>query len=125
MRWGLSILGVAGLALAGFCSEQPSDLAVLPCAEAFSQGAGCNPSKQDLKLAKKAFDKGMKLQSAKRTDEDVGGDPGVPVRRPGGAGEGGILPTRSVLVRHATPKGLAGYVRLTSRNQIVVQIRSR
>ncbi len=69
MRWGLSILGVAGLALAGFCSEQPSNLAVLPCAEGFSQGAGCNPSKQDLKLAKKAFDKGMKLQSAKRTDE--------------------------------------------------------
>ena len=69
MRWGLSILGVAGLALAGFCSEQPSRLPVLPCPEGLSQAPGCNPSKKDLKLAKKAFDKGMKLQSAKRTDE--------------------------------------------------------
>ena len=69
MRWGLSILGVACVALAGFCSDQVSNLPVLPCAQGFSQGAGCNPSKQDLKLAKEAFDKGMKLQSAKRTDE--------------------------------------------------------
>jgi len=69
MRWGLSILGVAGLALAGFCSDQPSNLPVLPCAQALSQAPGCNPSRKDLKLAKKAFDQGLKLQSAKRTDE--------------------------------------------------------
>ena len=68
MRWEWSILSVAGLAIAGLCADQPV-LPLLPCAQGFSQGATCNPSKNDLKLAKKAFNKGLKLQNVKRTGE--------------------------------------------------------
>ena len=68
MRWGWSILSVVGLAIAGLCADQPV-LPVLPCAQGFSEASTCNPSKNDLKLAKKAFDKGLKLQNAKRTGE--------------------------------------------------------
>src|SRR6476469_6499446 len=68
MRWVWSILSVAGLAIAGFCAERPV-LPLLPCAQGVSQATSCNPSKSDLKLAKKAFDHGLKLQSAKRIDE--------------------------------------------------------
>jgi general secretion pathway protein D len=68
MRWGWSILSVAGLAIAGLCADQPV-LPVLACAPGFSDAPTCNPSKKDLKLAKKAFDRGLKLQNAKRSGE--------------------------------------------------------
>jgi general secretion pathway protein D len=68
MRWVWSIFSVASLAIAGLCADTPV-LPVLPCTQGLSQAATCNPSKNDLKLAKKAFDHGLKLQNAKRTDE--------------------------------------------------------
>jgi general secretion pathway protein D len=68
MRWEWSIVSVAGLAIAGLCADQPV-LPLLPCAQGFSHAATCNPSKNDLKLAKKAFNKGLKLQNVKRTGE--------------------------------------------------------
>src|SRR5207249_2707476 len=57
MHWGWSILSVVGLAIAGLCADQPV-LPVLLCAPGFSDAPTCNPSKKDLKLAKKAFDRG-------------------------------------------------------------------
>ncbi|OLB23864.1 MAG: hypothetical protein AUH15_02310 [Acidobacteriales bacterium 13_2_20CM_55_8] len=68
MHWGWSILSVVGLAIAGLCADQPV-LPVLLCAPGFSDAPTCNPSKKDLKLAKKAFERGLKLQNAKRSGE--------------------------------------------------------
>jgi len=69
MRWGKSILAVFGLALAAFCADEPQNLTLLPCAQGSPEAPGCNPSKKDLKEAKAAFAKGLKLQHGQRMDE--------------------------------------------------------
>jgi tetratricopeptide (TPR) repeat protein len=66
---GKSILAVIGFAIAAKCADQPQNLPVLPCAATNSEARTCSPSKKDLKKAKAAFAKGMKLQEAKRVED--------------------------------------------------------
>jgi general secretion pathway protein D len=69
MRWGRFILIAWGLAGAAFCTEQPSNLPILPCAEGSPGAVSCNPSKKELKEADDAYAKGVRLQRGKRLDE--------------------------------------------------------
>src|SRR2546425_12938482 len=69
MRWGEAMLAVFGLALGAFCADQPQNLPLLPCAQGSPGTPACNPSKKELKEAKAAFAKGLKLQHGQRTDE--------------------------------------------------------
>jgi general secretion pathway protein D len=74
MRWGKSILpafglSVLGLSAAAFCADQPQNLLLLPCAQGSPEAVGCNPSKKDLKEAKAAFAKGLKLRHGQRADQ--------------------------------------------------------
>ncbi len=69
MRGGKFILIALGLAVAAFCSDQPSNLPLVPCPEG-SPGAGsCNPSKKELKEASEAFAKGLRQQKEKHPDQ--------------------------------------------------------
>ena len=63
------MLAVFGLALGAFCADQPQNLPLLPCAQGSPGTPACNPSKKELKEAKAAFAKGLKLQHGQRTDE--------------------------------------------------------
>jgi general secretion pathway protein D len=67
MRLGL-IVSVLALAAFGLCADQPQTL-VLPCPEGSPTAPGCNPSKKELKDARSAFAKGLKLQRERRTEE--------------------------------------------------------
>ena len=60
MRWavGLAVIGFTG---AGVCAEQQKLPTLLPCPPGVSESA-CNPSRHDLKEAKGAFARGVKLQ---------------------------------------------------------------
>jgi general secretion pathway protein D len=69
MRWACSVLAMAGLAIVALCADQQQNLPVLPCPHESAVTPACNPSKKDLKEAKAAFSKGLKLQNANRTDE--------------------------------------------------------
>src|SRR5713101_8855995 len=57
------------LAVAAFCSDQPSNLPLLPCPEGSPGAVSCNPSKRELKEADGAYAKGVRLQRGKRLDE--------------------------------------------------------
>jgi general secretion pathway protein D len=74
MRWSWSIVTVTVLATAGFCADQQSahDIPLLPCGEGAPAAASCAPSKQELKDAKAAFGRALKLQNSKRMDEAFG-----------------------------------------------------
>ena len=61
MRWAGHICAVAALSAAAVCADQPSGVIVSPCSQT---GSACAASKQDLKKAAAAFDKGIKLQRA-------------------------------------------------------------
>ncbi|HLB90424.1 MAG TPA: hypothetical protein VJK29_22385 [Terriglobales bacterium] len=63
------MLAVFGLSLGAFCADQPQNLPLLPCAQGSPGTPACNPSKKELKEAKAAFAKGLKLQHGQRTDE--------------------------------------------------------
>jgi general secretion pathway protein D len=63
------ILVVIALTVGAFCSTATANLPLLPCPADDSSTAACNPSKADLKQAKAAFSKGLKLQNQKRIDE--------------------------------------------------------
>ncbi len=60
MRWAVAlvVLAVSGVAVS---ADQPPLPALLPCPPGASEAA-CNPSHSDLKTAKNAFNRGMKLQ---------------------------------------------------------------
>ena len=58
-----------GLAAAAFCSDQPSNLPLLPCPEGSPGAVSCNPSRKELKDAHEAFAKGLRLQRGKQLDE--------------------------------------------------------
>src|ERR1700680_860304 len=64
MRGGKSILMALALAVAAFCSDQPSNLPLVPCPEGSPGAASCNPSKKELKEASQAFTKVIRLQKA-------------------------------------------------------------
>ena len=66
MRWMLSLLATAAFALS-LCGEEKPPL-LLPCPPGTSEAA-CNPSPQDLKQAKAAFARGVKL--AKNSPEEA------------------------------------------------------
>ena len=60
MRWAVSLVVIAFTGV-GVCAGQQNLPAGLPCPPGASQ-AVCNPSRQDLKAAKAAFRRGVKLQ---------------------------------------------------------------
>ena len=69
MSAGKFVLMAWVLAAAAFCSDQPSNLPILPCPEGAPGAVSCNPSKKELKEASEAFNKGLRLQKAKLLDQ--------------------------------------------------------
>jgi general secretion pathway protein D len=69
MRSMRSIFAITGMAAAAFCADLPQNLPVLPCPEGDALHPSCVPSKKEIKEARSAFSKGLKLQKAKRNDE--------------------------------------------------------
>ena len=72
MRWPWSILAVVALATAALCADEPQSpqgIPVIPCGEGTPAAVSCTPSKQELKDAKTAFARALKLQHAQRADE--------------------------------------------------------
>jgi general secretion pathway protein D len=68
MRLGAIFSTVLLLAAFSLCADQPQTL-LLPCPEGSPIAPGCNPSKKELKDARTAFAKGLKLQREKRREE--------------------------------------------------------
>ncbi|MGH9528725.1 MAG: hypothetical protein ACRD2S_02270 [Terriglobales bacterium] len=68
MRSG-AVLMVFCLAIGAFCADVTSNPPLLPCPSGNSAALDCNPSKRDLKDAKNAFLKGLKLQKEKHADD--------------------------------------------------------
>ena len=71
MRIGGTLIFVA-LAIGAFCSDLTTNPPLIPCPaddKDSSASAGCDPSKKDLKDAKRAFLKGLKLQNQQQTDD--------------------------------------------------------
>ncbi len=66
MRSG-GVLMVLCLAIGAFAADITSNAPLLPCPPGDS--SGCNPTKRELKEAKTAFLKGLKLQKEKHTDD--------------------------------------------------------
>jgi len=62
MHWRAFLFALTLLVGAAFGADGPQNLPLLPCGEGSAAAPGCNPSKQELKDAKKAFEKGLKLQ---------------------------------------------------------------
>jgi len=62
MRGFASILGICLLASVAWGADQPpAGVAILPCGQGAGGGVNCAPSKQDLKQAKSAYERGLKL----------------------------------------------------------------
>jgi general secretion pathway protein D len=68
MRWGALSAAVFVLVAATRASNNSQNLALLPCPKG-SEAIGCTPSKKELKDARQAFSKGLKLQRENRVDE--------------------------------------------------------
>lgn len=69
MRWGFSIIALLVLLATGFAGDQPQNLPLLPCGEGTPGAPNCNPSKKELKEAKSEYERGLKLQREKRSEE--------------------------------------------------------
>ncbi|MBV9572650.1 MAG: hypothetical protein JOY93_01255 [Acidobacteriales bacterium] len=70
MRWCSGVLAVAVMAItASAASGNTQNTVILPCGQEPAASATCTPSKKDLKEAKSAFNKGLKLGKAGHTDE--------------------------------------------------------
>jgi hypothetical protein len=69
MRRGRFVLTLLGLAAAAFCADQPSNLPLVPCAAGSPGAIACNPSRKELKDAREAFSRGLRLQKAKLPDQ--------------------------------------------------------
>ena len=69
VRWGWSLLAMAGFAIAALAADEPQNLALISCPQGVSSNPACNPSKADLRKSKLAFSKALKLQKADRFDE--------------------------------------------------------
>jgi general secretion pathway protein D len=78
MYWRRSILVVLALTAAGFCSDESTNppssppaenVAVLPCGEGTAAAPGCNPSKKEMKEAKSAFAKALRLEKYQHPEE--------------------------------------------------------
>ena len=69
MRWGKTIVAIAALAAGAFCTEQPQNVAVLPCGQGGPGAPNCDASKSELKQAKAAYSSGLKLEKSERAEE--------------------------------------------------------
>jgi tetratricopeptide (TPR) repeat protein len=69
MRWAALLFVLAVLAGLARADEGPQNIPVLPCPQGNSSAPGCNPPKHELKDAKKAFQKGLRLQKAGQAAE--------------------------------------------------------
>jgi general secretion pathway protein D len=73
MRWAVRSFLIAALvvaaAVSALCADLSQSAALVPCAAGDSHKLGCDPSKKDLKEAKRAFSKAISLQKSKRSDE--------------------------------------------------------
>ncbi len=69
MRQWLTISVVLWIAAIALAADQPPATPLIPCPVGDASSGPCNPSKQDLKKAKTAFSKAMKLSTEKRGDE--------------------------------------------------------
>jgi len=67
MRWMVLLLTAAAVSVSALAADEPKGVVALPCAQA--SNPACNSSPQDLKKAKAAFSKALKLEKAKHTDE--------------------------------------------------------
>lgn len=68
-RFVAALLASLLLTTATVGADQPQGLVLLPCAPGNPNSASCNPSKKDLKQAKAAFAKAMKLESGHHPDQ--------------------------------------------------------
>lgn len=64
-----AVLMVICLAMGAFAADITSNVPLLPCPSRDSASSDCNPSRKDLKEAKTAFLKGLKLQKDKHRDD--------------------------------------------------------
>jgi len=69
MRWLGPMIAVLGLTLAACCADEPASVPLLPCGQGTAGAVHCNPSKKELKEARAAYTKGLKLQNRKRGEE--------------------------------------------------------
>jgi len=73
MRWQTNIFlgGLLGtvVAVAGFAADQPAISPAIPCADGIPGAPACTISKRELKQAKSAFARGLKLQNSQHTQE--------------------------------------------------------
>ncbi len=69
MRWAVFIFLAVVVSVSAFGADQPQIAPLVPCAPGDAKKPGCNPSKKDLKEAKRAFSKGVSLQKSKHADE--------------------------------------------------------
>src|SRR4051794_22243255 len=68
MRWA-ALLFLCALLPGVASADAPQNIPVLPCPQGDPSAPGCNPSKHELKDAKKAFHKGLQLQKTGQASE--------------------------------------------------------
>jgi len=61
--------GVALFSLASFAADQQQTVLNVPCTQSAPTGSPCNPSKEDVKRAARAFSRALKLEREERIDE--------------------------------------------------------
>ena len=72
MRCFTPILAVGLLAISAWAADDPpAGVPILPCGQGAADGPNCAPSKQDLKQAKNAYARGIKLAKAHHLEEAV------------------------------------------------------
>ncbi len=72
MRCFTPILAVGLLAISAWAADDPpAGVPILPCGQGAADGPNCAPSKQDLKQAKNAYERGIKLAKAHHLEEAV------------------------------------------------------
>ena len=69
MRWGCLIFVLWALAAVACAADEQQSLLTLPCAASASSASPCDSSPGDLKKAKGAFSRAVKLEKARRLDE--------------------------------------------------------
>ncbi len=69
MRRFASILMVFALAAVAFGGETPPGVAILPCGQGVAGSPSCTPSRKELKEAKSAYDRGVKLAKNRQREE--------------------------------------------------------
>lgn len=69
MRWLISLLLICYLTVDAFSSDQIPSSPAVPCSDNATNTAACNISKKDLKDAKTAFSRALKLEHSNRLEE--------------------------------------------------------